>query len=148
MGCVRFGFATFAGKVLPFQLPPYGLKTRRTNFFGLDGESQIVGGRHARVIRIPMWIHADNSTMFPTGLSLTTWLEKQNTIFIGQTRQMRVVDDNRMLRYPPFLNCTFEGVETVRGGPIPDIAKGMGGGFICEVVFNFRQHNAVEYRKR
>lgn len=131
---VTFNGEEIPGTVLAFTVPPKELQVRRTKFFGVNGESQIVGGLGGRTIRIPMWLHRDD---FHAATDIASYIEGME--FIAGTTGNLVVNSDA--DHPDFFETTFEGAVLLPDpGIIYDHAGGLGGKWIAFILLQFRQH--------
>jgi hypothetical protein len=131
---VTFDGETIPGTVLSFAIPSKELQVRRTKFWGVNGESQIVGGLSGRTLQIPMWLHDES---FVTAKDIGDYIEGLEFL-IGTTGPLKVISN---ADYPEFFESTLDGVLLVPDpGIIYDHAGGLGGFWIAFIILQFRQH--------
>ena len=104
------------------------LQVQRTKFFGVEGESEILGGRSGRVIEINHWFFGDYSSR----KEIATALQRLDAR-TGNNGRLELTEMTLL-----FYDCTFEGYELLYG-PLQDIAQTLDGGYWAELSLRFRQ---------
>lgn len=122
------------GVVLPWTVPTRELQQMTTKFWGVKGESRIVGGTAGRTLEIPVLVY--DAARFNTQAKLSTFLDRDLDQIVGEVATLVVVSEADR---PPYNHCSFEGAMIVEG-PKLDAAGTLGGGAWAVVLFAFRQH--------
>lgn len=115
------------------------LQVSRTYFWGLQGESEITGGKSGRNMTVYMWLHDKHSSR--TAIEdrvkeIMTWVGEHGVL---------VETDARNSMTKTYENVTFTGVEPITFpnresvGPIKDYAGTVDGGWIQAVNLKFYQ---------
>lgn len=123
------------GIVLPWVLPPRELKMSVTPFWGVKGESAIIGGSAGRSLEIPVLVY-DEEGRFDTRGKLSAFLDELDDDMLGKTATLTVESEAGR---PLFRDATFTGGFIVEAPKI-DEAGTLGGGAWAIVMFTFRQH--------
>lgn len=124
---------TVPGIVLPIAMPTKELQQVTTKFWGVNGESRIVGGVAGRTIEIPVLVYG---SQFNTQAKLASWLDKLEQ-YQGKTDTLIITSD---VNRPPLKDCSFDFAMTIEP-PKLDEAGSLGGGAFSTTVFIFRQHS-------
>lgn len=117
-----------------FAVPPRELQQRTTKFWGVKGESVILGATGGRDLNVPVIIYDEGR--FTTARALSNYLDTNLQNMIGKTRRLTV---ESLSDHPGFLDCTFIGFTLGPEGIKKDVAGTLGGSFFCLGVLAFRQ---------
>lgn len=117
-----------------FAVPPRELQQRSTKFWGVRGESVILGETGGRDLVVPVIIYDENR--FKTAQSLSRYIDVTLQNMIGKTRRLTV---ESLSDHPGFLDCTFIGFALGPEGVKKDVAGTLGGSFFCLGILTFRQ---------
>lgn len=117
-------------------IEPRRVKVKRTTFFGVNGESEIIGGRSGRAIHIPVLIQ--DASAFDTARKLADFIDYD---LATEALQLNgTLDFVSESDHSKFLNCTFDGVEFEPGHSVKqDIGGTAGGGWIAYCLLHFYQ---------
>lgn len=117
--------------------PVYGpprLQTRRRKYWGLHGESEILGFPGGRAIAVPMFIHAAYASVNEIGTVL-----KALDNLVGANATLTLNGTYTQV----FNNCTFEGFER-DADILPDIAGTMNNSYWTHGILHFYQLQLTE----
>lgn len=117
-------------------IEPRRVTVKVTSYFGVDGESEITGGRGGRGIHIPVLIQ--DASAFDTARKLADFIDYT----VGTTALLKngTLDFVSASDHSKFLNCTFRGVEFESGHSVKqDIGGTAGGGWIAYCILHFYQ---------
>ena len=124
------------GYVLPFVLPRPQPQVRRTHFWGIKGESQIVGSLGPRSLQIEMWL---SDPTFDSHAALDNYIRQTlNDAYMYMPGTLIVTGGGAA--WTAFEDCTWMGVDIRNTGIIPNIGGGMPGAWICPIIAHIRQH--------
>lgn len=93
----------------PLQISPWGVQVARTQYFGVEGESEITGERTGRDIVVESWWHAS----YVTAAALQTAIDNFNKDVPINGTLVEAGNVNRT-----FDRCTLMGA-FIKQGPIP-----------------------------
>lgn len=122
---LAFRSTTIPGTHGPIKFGNWGVQNVRTQYFGLEGTSELRGERTGREIVIESWYH--NS--FATAAALEAALEVLNQSVPTNGKLVQTGTIARTLQ-----RCTFEG-GTITSGPLYDVRIG----WWAEVTFRWYQ---------
>src|ERR1051326_8279164 len=104
---LSFNGTSIPGKALPFRREARATQLKRTHFFGVNGESEIVGRTGGRQIIVPYWIF-DANGRFPNIRTLEGFIDGTLNGTLALTNGALVIDPTD-INAPVFREVTFEG---------------------------------------
>lgn len=119
---------------------PRQVQVKRTKYWGVNGVSQIVGGRSGRNIHIRVLIYDDSESTpeYDTARKLADYLDytlNTDSLQLTGTLKIHTVSD-----HSEFLDCTFDGAEIMPGESIKvDEGGALGGGYFAYCLLHFYQ---------
>jgi hypothetical protein len=117
-------------------IEPRAVLRKVTQFFGVDAESHIFGGRGGRPILVQVQLYDTANIDFDTPLKLSTYVDNTlNGTAVGKTGQLTITSESN---HPPLDDVTYSGAMLLEG-PKPDLVGSLGGGYWADVVLIFRQ---------
>ena len=121
----------------PVMPGPYDLKTVRATFFGLPGESEIIGFRNGRNLECRHWLYGN----YATPAALVADLQRMEG-FVG-SHGLLVMTAFDGATVEEFHNCTFLGFERELIDDVnyllKDMAGTLDGGWFARGVLRWRQ---------
>ena len=114
---IIFNGKTIFGLHGPLWPDPPEFQSAKFKFFGLDGVSEIFGGRGMRKIDTEIWIH-NKFTSFPQLVAYLELLDRR----VGEHGELKVTPGAEGGVPRSYPHCTFLGFSPDRSlGPLPDI---------------------------
>jgi hypothetical protein len=119
---------------------PVELFARRTHFYGLQGMSEIIGGRGGRPLSVDIWMH-DEYTNLSDLKTVLVALDKR----IGEYGTLEIIDTPETDDNTDYQQVTFLGLERLPlgnrndTGPLKDTAETVDGGWFQNGRLHFMQ---------
>jgi len=114
---IIFNNLTIPGIHGPIWPSPPEFQSAKFKFFGLDGVSEINGGRGMRRIDTQIWIH-NNFASFKALVSFLEFLDTR----VGEHGNLKITSGGEGGVPRTYPHCTFLGFDPDRSlGPLPDV---------------------------
>jgi len=133
MALVHNGVTLFGGNThTNIMTGPYDMPMQIGQFFGLVGESHLIGLTKGR----DLWCEVDVLNYSTRGRITTAITALQNYVNQPLFGTLRIIYPNNT--YDDFPNCTFTGVQQIPGGPFYEASNGT---YRTKVTFTWREAN-------